>query len=43
MLPTLLEASGFAFVLVFCVLVWWPSAFLVGGLGLILASRAADR
>lgn len=36
MLNTVLEVAGFLLVVLFCVVVWWPSALLVGGVGLLL-------
>lgn len=43
MVNDVLELVGFLLVLAFCVIVWWPAAVLVAGLGLIAAALARDR
>lgn len=43
MLENLLEIIGFALIVAFCIVVWWPSALLVGGIGLIAASVVGSR
>lgn len=43
MLNELLEVVGFLLVIAFCIIVWWPAALLVAGLGLIAAAIANER
>lgn len=43
MLSYVLEALGFALVIVFAYLVWPPSSLLVAGAGLIVAGVAVGR
>ena len=42
MLNTLLEVAGFGLIIGFCVVVWWPAALLLGGLGLLVAAGVRD-
>jgi hypothetical protein len=43
MVNAALELVGFLLVLAFCLVVWWPAALLVGGLGLIATAIANER
>lgn len=38
MLNDVLEVLGFLLVVAFCLVVWWPSALLVGGVLLIVTA-----
>jgi hypothetical protein len=37
------EGLGYALLVAFCVLVWWPVALLVAGLILLLVAQTVDR
>jgi hypothetical protein len=39
-LTTILEVLAVALIIAFCVVVWWPSALLVGGIALLVMSWA---
>ncbi len=42
MVNTLLELVGAAFIIVFCLVVWWPSALLIAGLLCLAGAGVRD-